>query len=106
MSRELLECARHEALARFLHARCESFDLELASFDKVVDIEPSRCRILNRYVRLPALGCVSSIALRSGLALLAGDIALCRHSGQRSQAPLHLVVQMSGRGKELRAQSR
>ena len=68
-----------KTLTRLLHARLESFDLELASFDKVVDIEPSRRRILNRYVRLPALGNVSRAGLRSGLALLAGDITLCRH---------------------------
>lgn len=81
MARELLKRPRHQAIARVLHAGFKSICLELACLDKVVDVEASQCRPLNRYLRLSALGRTPGVELSGRLALLAGAITLSRHDG-------------------------
>ena len=81
MAWELLKRPRHQALARVLHAGLKSIDLELACLDKVIDVEASRCRSLNRYLSLSALGRTPRVGLSGRFALLGGAIALSHHDG-------------------------
>jgi hypothetical protein len=79
MSRQLLKSAGHEAFPRLLHTGFKSLDLELACFDKVGDMEPTRRSVSNRYIHLPTFGSAARTGLRRSLALLSSGNPACRH---------------------------